>query len=567
MSTPQSLPAKYNPLEAAFYKGVSPTQLAEAIFKGELVSAGANVEDKKRKVQKTDHKRAEKKAGHNEEWALAGLKVMNKFEVYHLAAADPFTTKWKATIWDDTENFSIAQVAKEENRKVTFCCQRCKLKNIWFLLGVGKLVVEMGIGCIQMEKVFYHDKDCQLDAIRRMPVANFLVVNFNFEEIMGETYNPVVEKMSTFCFHDKEQPAPPGEPINFGHKGYNLDDRCYEYLPSERYPELGPHQHRMAMVRFFFLLTAYLNMADETASALLDIDKVKANVAQKKPPLPPTAPEVNNPSAHLAFFEISLLFGGHCMLNDHTATSVHQICHKDGETKDNLVKDNALLEGLHKPGSFIIPLQEQRTIYICTPMLQVTAEKGQFIWFNGDVPHGGMTYKASVDGLDWKPAIHGHLDSSHHERMQGYFDFENSDYVYFPLEHCKFMNDQFPVLDKGQEAIYVALHDIYARNKDNCELSLQQAVKYNKLLVGWCSETLELLTPNQPLGPAGVLDPMKETVTRLEQLLEMSNNPDMKCFVKQKNGKGKAEQNRQVDALLLLVEKVGEVLSASKPVN
>jgi hypothetical protein len=146
--------------------------------------------------------------------------------------------------------------------------------------------------------------------------------------------------------------------------------------------------------------------------------------------------------------------------------------------------------------------------------------------------------------------------------MQGYFDFENSDDVYFPLEHSKFMNDQFPVLDKGQETVYVALNNIYARNKEKCRLSIKEAVRYNTLLVGWCSETLELLTPKEPLGPVCVLDPMKETVTRLQQLLEMSNK-----VVKQKKGKGQAEQNRQVEALLLLVEKVGKDLSASKPVN
>jgi hypothetical protein len=151
MSTPpQPTPPKCDPLEAAFCKGVSASQLAEEIFKGEAVSAGVNVEDEKRKVKKTDDERTEEKEGHNEEWALAGLEVMNKFEVHHLAAADPFTTKWKATILDDT-NVSIAQVAKEETRKVPFCCQRCKSKNFCFLLGIGKFVVEKGIGCIKMD--------------------------------------------------------------------------------------------------------------------------------------------------------------------------------------------------------------------------------------------------------------------------------------------------------------------------------------------------------------------------------------------------------------------------------
>ena len=71
-----------------------------------------------------------------------------------------------------------------------------------------------------------------------------------------------------------------------------------------------------------------------------------------------------------------------------------------------------------------------------------------------------MTYKASIDGLDWRPAIHGHLDSAHHRREQGYFDFASSDDVYFPLEHSRFMTDQFPVLDKGINAVHLALLEI-----------------------------------------------------------------------------------------------------------
>jgi hypothetical protein len=102
-------------------------------------------------------------------------------------------------------------------------------------------------------------------------------------------------------------------------------------------------------------------VADQTASTLFDVDQVKANLVRHNntPPkglVPSSIPVIPNPSVHLAFYEISLLFGGHCMLSDPDSTPVHQICHKDGETKDNLVRDNPRLEGKHKPGSFIIPL-------------------------------------------------------------------------------------------------------------------------------------------------------------------------------------------------------------------
>ena len=500
--------------------------------------------------------------GHNMEWALAGLKVMKKFKLYHLAAADPFTTKWKATI-GDRPNVSIAQVIKDENRTVPFCCQRCKAKNTWFVLGVGKLVVEDGIGCIQMEKVFFHDKDCQMGAIRKMPVPEFLVFNYNFAEIMGVAYNRVVDRMSKTCFWG-EHPAPPGHAINFGKETYNYDDRCYEYLPSDSYQELDAVLHQRAMTRFFYLLTAYLNMASETAATVLDLAKVEANLASRKPPLPTGFPECNNNSAHLSFFEISLLFGGHCMAEDTSAMPVHQICHKDGETKDNLVNENFRLKGLHKPGSFILPLEDERTIYVCTPMMQVSAGKGQCIWFHGALPHGGMTYKASVDGFDWKPAIHGHLDSSHHCREQGYFDFSNSEDVYFPLEHSRFMTDQFPVLNKGIDAIHLALLEIQERNQAKSGLSKAEAIKYNSFLIGWSTEDLELLPPksNTNLGPAVILQQMSETVSRLEQLVDLSHNQN--ATTKQKCGRGKTEHNRKVAELKAILDKLEDALSPAE---
>jgi hypothetical protein len=71
---------------------VTASLLVEAIFKGKAVSGGVQVVDKKRKHKKTEDEMKEGEKGHHEEWALVGVEVMNKFEVCHLAAADPFTS-------------------------------------------------------------------------------------------------------------------------------------------------------------------------------------------------------------------------------------------------------------------------------------------------------------------------------------------------------------------------------------------------------------------------------------------------------------------------------------------
>jgi hypothetical protein len=556
MSTPPTPPPPddYDPEEAAYFKTISDTTLAAAVFKNRAVSGGVKVEEK---------------SLHSEEWNLALLEVMKIFKVYSLEAADPFTTFWHATIVEKSVDFDfsqskVPQVKKEIGRRVPFCCQRCKLNNTWFLLGIGKLAVdEDNIGCIEISRLFYHNKDCQ---VVMHPVAEFSVVNFDFLEVMGDTYDGVVQRMQNISFHDKTVEPPPGHSIDFGYAEYNFDDRCYEYLPSDMYPQIDKESHRLAMVRFFYLLTAYLNMADQTAFTLFDVEEVKANLARhnNSPPqgmIPLSIPLIPNPSVHLAFYEISLLFGGHCMLSDPDLTPVHQICHKDGETKDNLVRDNPRLVGKHKPGSFIIPLIDPRSIYVCTPMLQAEAEWGQFIVFHGALPHGGMTYKASMAGNDWKPAIHGHLDSKFHDRVQGYFDFESSDDVYFPLSHSRFMADQFPILDKGGDILWAALEEIMQRNRPVCKLTDLEAVKYNQFLVGQYSDKLELLNPSTtPMGPENILVQMKDTYKRLDQLIKLGNSCDKRLV----SGKGCTQRNRDRRELIALLEKMKNRLGGNK---
>ena len=411
-------PPPYNAEEAACFEAISSATLAEAIFKGAAISKGNKIIDKAKKAKAKERtkqpttKKAKKgdddHRSHNDEWGLAAKEVMRIFEVCHLAAADPFTSKWHATIVEGAAEHplvptGIPQVPKELHRKLPFCCQRCKSKNIWSLLGVGVLQVENDIGCIFMESVFFHDKDCHLDAKHKMPVAEFCVVDFAFDEVMGTTYDNVVARLATIPFLDALIPPPPGHPINFGKEGYNLDDRCYEYIPSERYIEIVKGLHRRAMVRFFYLLTSYLNMASEAAFTLLDLDNVKQRIRDKLPTMLPKkdTPVVANPDFHLFFFEISLLFGGHCVLSRNDPENkegppIDQICHEDSETKSDLVKSNEALEGEHEPGSFIVPLAVPRTICACTPMLQATAKKGQFARFHGALPCGGVTRRGEA---------------------------------------------------------------------------------------------------------------------------------------------------------------------------
>jgi hypothetical protein len=166
-------------------------------------------------------------------------------------------------------------------------------------------------------------------------------------------------------FHDKKASIPPGHAVNFGFDDFNHDDRKCECLPSVRCGEIKKDNHRNSMVRFHqFLMAADLNMADEIACTVL-LDMSKAMQFGKFGAIS----EMRNPEFHLHFNELSLLFGGHCMSSkkgdkDHM---VDQITHKDRETFEGETKNKVRLKDKHKPGSFIIALDEPRTIFVKTP--------------------------------------------------------------------------------------------------------------------------------------------------------------------------------------------------------
>jgi hypothetical protein len=139
------------------------------------------------------------------------------------------------------------------------------------LLVLGKCVVEDKVCCLH-----YHDKDC--DAVQKQLPPDYCVVPYDDNEVIDKTYDYVVKKLQTFNFHDPESPLLPGKHIDFGHKDYNFDGRVYEYLPSESYPEVEKDQHRDAMVKFYYYLVAYLNMAEEEAQLVLAMQ----NLAEQK---------------------------------------------------------------------------------------------------------------------------------------------------------------------------------------------------------------------------------------------------------------------------------------------
>ena len=502
--------------EVTFFKGITANPLAKAVFRGGVVCGTLEGTP----TDKFKH------------WRSAVSVVISIFKVYHLEAAVPTASKWVASNLGSSPT-EVPQQQVGINRYVKFCCQRCKERGIYSLLGVGQCVLnDEGQFVIDMQKVFFHDKDCVIEKEEKLPSFEFMVFDFEFDEVIGDTYDLVVQRFKGCDFHDKDIPTLlPGHSINYGTTSYDFDDRVYEYLPSSRYPDINKGEYRCSMLRVLFMMAADLNMASEVAYTVLDMKKFIFEFTTPNQYCHCT--EEINPEQHLYFNEVSLLFGGHSMLKDEEDSDyvVDQIVHKDGETSEGEIKNIVELMGRHKPGSFIIPLDEPRTIFVCTPQLLVTAKKGQYIWFHGALAHGGKTYKASKEGNDWKPAIHGHLDSNYHKRKRGDFAFEGSDNVYFPLEHVQFMNDLSPILSKARDTNFNVMSEISKRALDDKtgaeyqeSLSQSQVFMYNSNL---CCQDLDLDLLPIPMSTPVLLKLINDTSTRLEQLM-LSNAVDKK---------------------------------------
>jgi hypothetical protein len=543
--------AVYAEEEASFFKGITANILAKAIFRGGMVYGTLDPN-----VFPLDEL--------NQHWMSAVKVVISKFKVYHLEAAVPTQTKWKATNLGSPCT-SVSQQKVGLTRNLRFCCLRCKERGIWSLLGVGECVIVKGQCGIQMKKVFFHDKECFKTKEEKLPSYQFNVFDFDFDEVIGNTYDSVVHQLQQCSFHDKETDMPPGHSINFGFDDYNFDDRAYEYMPSPNYPDIESSLHRESLVRVLFMMATDLNMADEVSHTVLDLKKYTADLNDSNKA--GICKEMLNTEYHLHFFELSLLFGGHCMLagEENSNFVVDQIVHKDGETSEGEIANKAELMGKHKPGSFIIPLDEARSIFVCTPQLLVTAKRGQYIWFHGALPHGGKTYKASKEGKDWRPALHGHLDSIHHARKRGDFAFEGSDNVYFPLEHARFMKDLFPILERGLDTSFNVMSLIHKRATDKetgaeylQSLSPRQVATYNSHLCGQYSELKTL-----PMGSTELLDQISLTAKRLEELI-LSKPVDKLNENSAEKRKSKANKNKLEKIKSLLMDGSWPLASVKK---
>ena len=399
--------------------------------------------------------------------APTGMSKQNDFSTYK-SAAEEFIKMiyWtygidlefclQKTIFcrgDGKPNLEIKDRPVKGN-SLRFHCKKCKVKNNQFsLVAWGKCVqTEDGNRGIQIQKMFFHDNICcptrkhmQLpDGYHPNPIQR--IVEIDYDNIFGTSYDCLVQKLEQYDGSNIANDWPPGDHINLGKQNLPVtDNRAYQLLPAteaDKYPELSEAVHKGCMIRLLYHMAATFNISEEVAPQIFDLEESLDKDGQFNGRI--GCKDRKNPNCHLYFTEVSLLFGGHHQNSIEWRDQLtHQLCHMDGETGQGMtLNENPHLVGRTKPGSFILPIKNLRSFYMwCVENLQ-WIYKGQYVFFSGNVPHGGTTRKirpGSNDGREWHPAIHGHLDSICHKRDAASVNREQKFRHYFPPVHWPYV--------------------------------------------------------------------------------------------------------------------------------
>jgi hypothetical protein len=385
---------------------------------------------------------------------LAALIIQDRFKKYYQDVSAT-TIAWSASMFgpeDISCQFPISQQRWIGNRSVKFYCQRCKEREHrrCSLIGLAQILDSDGKFGLKMTHIYFHNHDCcNAEPTKGLQAesSRLELVPFDFETIIGDIYSNTIRKLDSITPKTPfEADDLPGNHINFEFDGYEeIDDRHYADFSAENVP-VEVSQHRKVLVRIMYHLAAHFNIAKEVCPYQVDYLATVLNAESNKAAgLIWDTTHTASADSHLFLTESSLLYGGHDMRTqeekDNSEEPIHQMTHQDGQYAKHPFSDNYKLNGKFTPGTVLIPLKDSRTIYVLQPSNKVMCKKGCYLYFQGDLDHGGMTY--AVEDKEWYPAIHVHLDSKHHQRPQGdVLLCPQPVPCYLPMVHAKHLSDE-----------------------------------------------------------------------------------------------------------------------------
>jgi hypothetical protein len=412
--------------------------------------------------------------------------VVERFLSYMLITLnqDLFYNRTRRENWDPVFQGSSGSFVNETpftvGCRIHLYCRQCQLRDKMSLVAVLKPIklddgddIYGKLG-IEVEELYYHSICKSTEGNRLQYNHNkFCTVQIACKDVVEDTYDNAIKAIEDFdpppSFLDNDldsrewnkikknrelwpegradpveaatkladHPSPPGEYINFGVAGYDYDDRKYMMLPTvnEEY-DVNDIQHLSVLAKVGYLICQSMGIEDEFAPFLFDVEAYKSDLNKSSKKGEKKGDGIRwktNEGCHLSLREVSLLFAGH-EVRVVGENPVHQRVHTDCE-KHKRLGSNVALKGKCWPGSFLFPLQRKRGVYVHNEAMVLQMLLNQMLLFRGDLGHGGLTRRES----SWDVAIHGHLDSRHHTRVQGVLSVERARGSYLPYQHlCEY---------------------------------------------------------------------------------------------------------------------------------
>jgi hypothetical protein len=128
------------------------------------------------------------------------------------------------------------------------------------------------------------------------------------------------------------------------------------------------------------------------------------------------------------------------------------------------ISENQFLNNLQQPGSIFITLGKERQLKFAGSGI-VTVERGELLFFGGDVTHCGVTIRAGMDPFTWNASFHCLLCSLHHPSALDIFDVDIHEIRNSQPElvHLLAEESQEEVLTKMLSDVTTAFHECSIR--------------------------------------------------------------------------------------------------------
>ena len=216
---------------------------------------------------------------------------------------------------------------------------------------------------------------------------------------------------------------------------------------------------------------------------------------------PQPAPDPStDEDAHLLVEDISLIYGGFGKRKEADGTYgyvpvgaeadlINQVGHCDFIEKDVdgemvHVDNNPKLRGRFKPGTGAVPLEcdSDREIYCGNPSNMVKVKTGEFFFFSAMNVHGGKSYPITQP-LKWRPMLHFHISSLHHQHEPEKLFLSISPRTYMPVEFVDMLTHEH-FAEIVEEDIWPHLPAILSRGRQAMISGNAQVIdRFKRILV------------------------------------------------------------------------------------